>query len=108
MEMMQMYFVNVCYIPFSPICMYECNKRITKILLSNLSVAIVHTTPSNCTEGNVQLAEGDSEYGGRVEVCINKAWGTVCSPGWGNQEARVVCNQIGATTLGIYFLISKP
>ena len=78
-----------------------CNELITiHIITFNNSVATVQVTPSTCTEGNVRLAEGDSEYGGRVEVCINKAWGTVCSPGWGSQEARVVCNQIGATTLG--------
>ena len=88
---------------------YDGNELITiHIITYNNSVATVQVTPSNCTEGNVRLAEGDSEYGGRVEVCINKAWGTVCLPGWGNQEARVVCNQIGATTLGINFLISKP
>ena len=57
-------------------------------------------TSSNCTDGDVRLIGGDNEFGGRVEVCVNRAWGTVCSQYWGSEEARVVCNQLGATTFG--------
>ena len=43
-----------------------------------------------------------SQYQGRVEVCLNRAWGTVCARSyWGSLEAKVVCNQIGALTIGI-------
>ena len=47
---------------------------------------------------------GSSQYEGRVEVCVNRAWGSVCAYGhWSSQDAKVVCNQIGALTLeGIY------
>ena len=44
-----------------------------------------------------------SQYQGRVEVCLNRAWGTVCAySSWGSQEANIVCNQIGAMTIGIF------
>ena len=41
--------------------------------------------------GKVSLT-GDS---GRLEVCHNGAWGTVCYGSVGNQEAKVACGQLG-------------
>ena len=53
-----------------------------------------------CLEGDVRLINGRNSYQGRVEVCLNNTWGTVCQTGWGVAEARVVCRQIGFHTLG--------
>ena len=56
---------------------------------------------SNCSDGDVQLVGGASQFEGRVEVCLNRAWGTVCAyNNWDNQEVQVVCNQIGGLTVG--------
>ena len=32
---------------------------------------------------------------GRVEVCINNAWGTVCDNFFGQEDAETVCASIG-------------
>ena len=38
---------------------------------------------------------GQNKFEGLVEVCQKGQWKTVCNPGWGNEEARVVCRQLG-------------
>lgn len=44
---------------------------------------------------------GSEEFGGRVEVCVNGQWGSICDDGWGLNEAHVVCSQFGYTDYGM-------
>ena len=48
---------------------------------------------SNCEEGEIRLI-GEDELSGRVEVCVDDFWGTVCDDGWDVNDATTVCKQL--------------
>ena len=43
----------------------------------------------------LRLADGKSDREGRVEVCSNGMFLTVCGKKWGKTDAVVVCKQLG-------------
>ena len=59
---------------------------------------MLQTAP--CTTGQLRLAGGNIANEGRVEICINNVWGTVCDDFWGSADATVVCRQLGYSTQG--------
>jgi len=46
------------------------------------------------------LVGGTSASEGRVEICVNNVWGTVCDNSWESIDAAVVCRQLGYFTQG--------
>ena len=53
-----------------------------------------------CHQGDVRLVEGSSSLEGRIEICHNNAWSTVCQTNWDSRDAKVVCRQLGFSTAG--------
>ena len=64
---------------------------------------LYHSTGVVCHDGDVRLVNGSGRHEGRIEVCFNETWGTICDYTW-NIEADIVCQQLGYSEAGIVFI----
>ena len=53
-----------------------------------------------CERGDIRLAgdldlRGGSNMVGRVEICVDEVWGTVCDDWFTTEDATVACRQLG-------------
>ena len=58
--------------------------------------------PGDCSYGDVRLVNGSNPLEGRVEICVNNAWGSVCTDAVSEDDVEVICRQIGQLPRGKY------
>ena len=67
---------------------------------SSLPPSLPSLPPANnvsCANGEFRLADSSDPHQGRLEVCFNGHWGSVCQVGWTNIDALTVCSILGYT-----------
>ena len=58
---------------------------------------------ATCQQGAVRLTGSNVSSEGRVEICFNNQWGTVCDDDWDTMDATVVCKQLNYTNNGKHY-----
>ena len=88
-------------------CMLYCMRCLHYVVTSIFCPADSSTLYSNCTTGDIRLVPGTTHFTGpenstvqgRLEVCINHAWGSVCGDEFFDSwDAAVACRQLGGLT----------
>lgn len=53
----------------------------------------------------MRLADGETEWEGRLEVCYDGRWGTIGNDGWHSANSKVICAMLGYDFVGKLFPI---
>ena len=75
-------------------------KSFLKVVLIILVIFVVIFSYVVCSDGDLRLVSGNVVNEGRVEICLNNVWGTICDDSFSNVDAEVVCRKLNYSTEG--------
>ena len=61
----------------------------------------MHLYTTDCSDGEIRLVGGTRLNEGRIEICMDKTWGTVCDNFLDLNDALAICVQLGYPELGL-------
>ena len=75
----------------------SCDEGSTRLTLEGDIVDSVYLI-----EGNIEefYFNKDELTRGRIEVCVGERYGTICDDNWDNEDASVICSQLGFSRYG--------
>lgn len=74
--------------------------RVVVIRVCYFFVAVFTGSGGECRHGEIRLINGTNPFEGRIELCIDEQWGTVCDDRFQIPDAIVACRQLGFSDLG--------
>lgn len=82
------------------------DQKVVRLIYSEFYTKDLGTSVSDCVDGEMRLEGGDfynRSKDGRIELCFNNAWGTVCNTFFSIRDAEVACNHLaGFQREGMY------
>ena len=54
-----------------------------------------------CSDGSIRLMGGEIPSEGTVEICYRSMWGLIVNSGWTDEDASVVCRELGLPFSGL-------
>ena len=90
--------------PASELGVHNCGHHEDAGVRCGTTLTTVTTPPqtTTCSRGAIRLLDGLAANSGRLEICINNVWGTVCDDLWGSMDAQVACRQLGLPSSSTY------
>ena len=81
--------------------MTSCHHKLLVSVLFFPWYALNTALGNECRDGSIRLIGSSfSAREGRVEICVEGRWGTICDSSWDSRDAAVVCRQLGYPSLG--------